>query len=185
MVQTAMSGLLRPSSPCTIVIFGAAGDLTKRKLLPALYNLKANGLLARDFAIVGVTRKDKSHEQFRAEQSKDIAEFATMPVDQALWGELRDALYYQAGEFTDPATYTKLAALLENPTLSNYTGSVQDSGEGRWTLIAAIEEGVPADVLSASLYVRFRSRQEHTFAEKILSAMRQKFGGHIERAAGG
>ena len=76
-------------------------------------------------------------------------------------------------------------ALLENPTLSNYTGSVQDSGEGRWTLIAAIEEGVPADVLSASLYVRFRSRQEHTFAEKILSAMRQKFGGHIERAAGG
>ncbi len=76
-------------------------------------------------------------------------------------------------------------ALLENPTLSNYTGSVQDSGEGRWTLIAAIEEGVPADVLSASLYVRFRSRQEHTFAEKVLSAMRQKFGGHIERAAGG
>jgi 6-phosphogluconate dehydrogenase len=76
-------------------------------------------------------------------------------------------------------------ALLENPTLSNYTGVVQDSGEGRWTLIAAIEEGVPADVLSASLYVRFRSRQEHTFAEKILSAMRQKFGGHVERAAGG
>jgi len=76
-------------------------------------------------------------------------------------------------------------ALLESPTLSNYTGVVQDSGEGRWTLIAAIEEGVPADVLSASLYVRFRSRQEHTFAEKVLSAMRQKFGGHIERPAGG
>ncbi len=76
-------------------------------------------------------------------------------------------------------------AFLENPSLSNYTGFVQDSGEGRWTLIAAIEEGVPADVLSASLYVRFRSRQEHTFAEKVLSAMRQKFGGHIERAAGG
>jgi 6-phosphogluconate dehydrogenase len=76
-------------------------------------------------------------------------------------------------------------ALLENPTLSNYTGVVQDSGEGRWTLIAAIEEGVPADVLSAALYVRFRSRQDHTFAEKILSAMRHKFGGHVERAAGG
>jgi 6-phosphogluconate dehydrogenase len=76
-------------------------------------------------------------------------------------------------------------ALIENPTLSNYTGFVQDSGEGRWTIIAAIEEAVPADVLSASLYTRFRSRQEHTFAEKVLSAMRQKFGGHVERPAGG
>lgn len=76
-------------------------------------------------------------------------------------------------------------ALVENPTLSNYTGFVQDSGEGRWTIMAAIEESVPADVLSASLYTRFRSRQEHTFAEKLLSAMRQKFGGHIERPAGG
>jgi 6-phosphogluconate dehydrogenase len=77
------------------------------------------------------------------------------------------------------------SALLENPTLSNYTGVVQDSGEGRWTIMAAIEEAVPADVLSASLYTRFRSRQDHTFAEKILSAMRQKFGGHVERPTGG
>ncbi len=76
-------------------------------------------------------------------------------------------------------------ALLENPTLSEYTGFVQDSGEGRWTIMAAIEEAVPADVLSASLYTRFRSRQEHTFAEKVLSAMRHKFGGHLERPTGG
>jgi 6-phosphogluconate dehydrogenase len=76
-------------------------------------------------------------------------------------------------------------ALVENPTLSNYTGFVQDSGEGRWTIMAAVEEGVPADVLSSALYVRFRSRQEHTFAEKVLSAMRQKFGGHVERPTGG
>jgi 6-phosphogluconate dehydrogenase len=74
-------------------------------------------------------------------------------------------------------------ALVENPTLSNYTGFVQDSGEGRWTINAAIDEAVPADVLTAALYVRFRSRQEHTFAEKILSAMRQKFGGHVEAPA--
>ena len=72
-------------------------------------------------------------------------------------------------------------ALLENPTLSEYTGFVQDSGEGRWTIQAALEEAVPAEVLTASLYTRFRSRQEHTFAEKMLSAMRQKFGGHIEQ----
>jgi len=71
-------------------------------------------------------------------------------------------------------------ALAENPKLSDYTGFVQDSGEGRWTIQAAIDEAVPAEVLSAALYTRFRSRQEHTFAEKLLSAMRQKFGGHVE-----
>ena len=71
-------------------------------------------------------------------------------------------------------------ALTENPTLSEYEGYVQDSGEGRWTIQAAIEEAVPAEVLTAALYVRFRSRQQHTFAEKMLSAMRQKFGGHVE-----
>jgi 6-phosphogluconate dehydrogenase len=76
-------------------------------------------------------------------------------------------------------------ALIENPSLSNYTGNVQDSGEGRWTIMAAIEEAVPCEVLSASLYTRFRSRQQHTFAEKMLSAMRNKFSGHVERAAGG
>ncbi len=76
-------------------------------------------------------------------------------------------------------------ALAEDASLAEYTGFVQDSGEGRWTIMAAIEEAVPADVLSASLYTRFRSRQEHTFAEKMLSAMRKKFGGHIERPAGG
>ncbi|OGB92062.1 MAG: 6-phosphogluconate dehydrogenase (decarboxylating) [candidate division NC10 bacterium RIFCSPLOWO2_12_FULL_66_18] len=76
-------------------------------------------------------------------------------------------------------------ALVEDPALSNYTGFVQDTGEGRWTIMAAIEEAVPADVLSASLYTRFRSRQMHTFAEKLLSAMRQKFGGHVEGPAGG
>ncbi len=76
-------------------------------------------------------------------------------------------------------------ALIENPSLANYSGFVQDSGEGRWTIMAAVEEAVPADVLSASLYTRFRSRQESTFAEKVLSAMRFKFGGHVERATGG
>ena len=71
-------------------------------------------------------------------------------------------------------------ALIEDAELKNFTGFVQDSGEGRWTIQAAIEEAVPAEVLSAALYTRFRSRQEHTFAEKILSAMRKKFGGHVE-----
>jgi 6-phosphogluconate dehydrogenase len=74
-------------------------------------------------------------------------------------------------------------ALAEDASLSEYTGYVQDSGEGRWTIQAALDEAVPVDVLSAALFTRFRSRQEHTFAEKLLSAMRQKFGGHIELKA--
>ena len=72
-------------------------------------------------------------------------------------------------------------ALVENPTLSNFTGFVQDSGEGRWTIEAAMEEAVPVEVLASALFTRFRSRQGHTFAEKVLSAMRSKFGGHVEQ----
>jgi 6-phosphogluconate dehydrogenase len=76
-------------------------------------------------------------------------------------------------------------ALADDPQLQAYTGYVHDCGEGRWTIMAALEEAVPADVLSASLYTRFRSRREHTFAEKKLSAMRQQFGDHVERPSGG
>jgi 6-phosphogluconate dehydrogenase len=72
------------------------------------------------------------------------------------------------------------AALAKDPKLTDYSGFVQDSGEGRWTIQAALEEAVPADVLSTALYARFRSRQEHTFGEKMLSAMRFGFGGHVE-----
>jgi 6-phosphogluconate dehydrogenase len=77
------------------------------------------------------------------------------------------------------------SALAENPELSTFSGSVADSGEGRWTIQTAVEEAVPAPVLSASLYTRFRSRVEHSFGERVLSAMRHKFGGHVERATGG
>jgi len=71
-------------------------------------------------------------------------------------------------------------ALAGDPKLAKFTGDVADSGEGRWTIEAAIEEAVPAEVLSAALYARFRSRVEHTFGEKLLSAMRFGFGGHVE-----
>ena len=71
-------------------------------------------------------------------------------------------------------------ALAGDGTLESFSGHVDDSGEGRWTIDAAIEQAVPADVLAAALFVRFRSRQSHTFAEKMLSAMRLGFGGHVE-----
>jgi 6-phosphogluconate dehydrogenase len=75
-------------------------------------------------------------------------------------------------------------ALVEDPTLANFSGYVEDSGEGRWTVNAAVEQAVPAEVLTSALYTRFRSRQEHTFGEKMLSAMRFKFGGHVEQKPG-
>jgi 6-phosphogluconate dehydrogenase len=75
------------------------------------------------------------------------------------------------------------SALAADNQLESFEGVVEDSGEGRWTVMAAIEEAVPADVLSAALYTRFRSRQNHTFAEKILSAMRKGFGDHVEPKA--
>jgi 6-phosphogluconate dehydrogenase len=72
------------------------------------------------------------------------------------------------------------AALAKDPELKSFSGFVQDSGEGRWTIDAAMEEAVPANVLSAALFARFRSRQTHTFSEQMLSAMRLGFGGHVE-----
>ena len=74
-------------------------------------------------------------------------------------------------------------ALAEDSTLANFSGEVEDSGEGRWTVDAAVEEAVPANVLAASLFERFRSRQDHNFGDRLLSAMRFKFGGHVEHPA--
>src|SRR5437870_5518085 len=77
------------------------------------------------------------------------------------------------------------SALNKSPGLAGFTGRVPDSGEGGWTVLAAVDEGVPANVLSAALYERFSSRGEGDFGDRLLSAMRQEFGGHVERPAGG
>jgi len=77
------------------------------------------------------------------------------------------------------------AALLGDPRLDQFAGRVSDSGEGRWTVIAAVDEGAPAPVLSAALFERFSSRGEDLFADKLQSAMRQQFGGHAEQKSGG
>jgi 6-phosphogluconate dehydrogenase len=77
------------------------------------------------------------------------------------------------------------AALIKDPDLAKFAGRVSDSGEGRWTITAAIDQGSPAPVLSAALYQRFTSRGEDEFAAKVLSAMRFEFGGHVERPEGG
>ena len=100
------------AAPCVMVIFGAAGDLTKRKLVPALYNLAKQNLLSPEFAVIGIARAEMTSEAFREKISADIKEFATSAIDPAVWAWLERSLYYIPGEFGDPATYVKLQALL-------------------------------------------------------------------------
>jgi glucose-6-phosphate 1-dehydrogenase len=111
--------------PCVLVIFGAAGDLTKRKLIPALYNLRKSDLLPDEFAVVGVARAVMNDEEFRRRLSDDIKEFATDEVDPDLWQWLQERLYYLSGDFDDDQVFTRLKELLskvdaERKTLGNY-----------------------------------------------------------------
>ena len=101
------------AGPCAIVIFGASGDLTKRKLLPSLYNLAAIGMLPEEFSIIGVARRETSHEEFRAQMTKAMGEFGTQKVDPALWKKFEERMYYCQGNFDDPATYQRLKELLD------------------------------------------------------------------------
>jgi 6-phosphogluconate dehydrogenase len=106
----------------------------------------------------------------------------TLPEDQRFRLDLADvAEVWRRGSVIGSWLLDLTAmALAEDPELTRYSGFVEDSGEGRWTIMAAIEEAVPADVLSAALYARFRSREKGNYADKVLSAMRNKFGGHVE-----
>src|SRR2546421_843298 len=96
-----------------MVIFGAAGDLTKRKLIPALYNLKKGDLLSDNFAVIGVARAELNDEEFRQRLRDDMKEFATDKVDEKVWQWLEERLYYFSGNFTDDQTFTRLKELLE------------------------------------------------------------------------
>jgi glucose-6-phosphate 1-dehydrogenase len=99
--------------PCAMVIFGAAGDLTRRKLIPALYNLAKNELLSREFAVVGVARAPMSTEDFRKKASEDIKEFGTDVVDPDVWEWFVRRMYYLAGNFNDKNLYPQLKDLLD------------------------------------------------------------------------
>jgi glucose-6-phosphate 1-dehydrogenase len=103
----------RLGDPCVFVIFGATGDLTKRLLMPALYNLLANKLLPDKFAIVGVSKEPMSSEDFRKQLGDEIKQFATAKVSDDLWKFFDARLSYMSGDFKDPATYQKLKSELE------------------------------------------------------------------------
>ena len=115
----------RPGDPCVMVIFGASGDLTKRKLIPALYNLAKENLLSKEFALVGFARSELSSEQFRDQISQEIAEFATTKIDPDLWHWFSRRIYYLPGDVENPQGYQKLRDLLaqidkEHGTRGNY-----------------------------------------------------------------
>jgi glucose-6-phosphate 1-dehydrogenase len=104
----------RAGDPCVMVIFGASGDLTKRKLIPALYNLAKDNLLAKEFALVGVARNEMNTEQFRDMINKEIGDFATTKLDPQQWEWLSQRIHYVSGDFDDPAIYQTLCTLLSS-----------------------------------------------------------------------
>jgi glucose-6-phosphate 1-dehydrogenase len=118
----AATSVAKRASPCVIVIFGASGDLTKRKLLPALYNLAANGLLAEDFAIIGVARRPWSEAEFRQQMRDGMEAFATQKVDTKLWSKLEPRILYCQGSFDDPATYEHLKTMMAESDAAHHTG---------------------------------------------------------------
>ncbi|HVA17239.1 MAG TPA: glucose-6-phosphate dehydrogenase, partial [Candidatus Dormibacteraeota bacterium] len=112
----------RPAGPCVMVIFGVGGDLTKRKLFPALYNLAKDDLLPKDFAIVGIGRSEMSTSDFQKKIAQELHEFATGDVEPTLVDWLTERLYYHMGNFQDPAAYKALAALLVQLDKQHSTG---------------------------------------------------------------
>ena len=158
--------------PCILVIFGAAGDLTKRKLIPALYNLKKSNLLSDNFAVVGLARAEMNDEEFRGRLRDDMNEFATEAVDAQTWSWLAERLYYLSGDFGDENTYSELKTRVEKinqerdaqgncifylATAPQYFAPVAeklgaagltDEREGRWRRII-VEKPFGSDVDSA------------------------------------
>ena len=140
-----------------LVFFGATGDLAHKQIFPALYAMVRRGSL--NMPVVGVAKAG-----WTLDQLKEVTELWRRGSVIASW--LLDLT---------------AQALLDDPHLSKFAGRVSDSGEGRWTVKAAIDEAVPAHVLSAALYERFDSRGEAEFGDRVLSAMRFAFGGHLEK----
>lgn len=125
MPQQPLTGHDRPGDPCTIVIFGASGDLTKRKLLPALYNLKALKLLPENFAVIGVAVSEGNDDMYRTKITADIKEFATRPVDDACWDDFAKRAYYVQGDFNSVDTFKHLSAkIAEAQKTWNLPGNV-------------------------------------------------------------
>ncbi len=105
--------LERVPEPAVIVVFGATGDLTHRKILPALYNLRRVGLLPPETTVVGFARRPYSDDQFRVELKSAVSQFSRVPLEEAIWDDFAGGIYYQQGDFGDAAAYKQLSDRLE------------------------------------------------------------------------
>jgi glucose-6-phosphate 1-dehydrogenase len=121
-IRPAPADAGRPAGPCAMVIFGVGGDLTKRKLFPALYNLAKDSLLPREFAVIGVGRSASTTAEFQKKISQGLHEFATTDIEPALVDWLTERLYYHTGNFQDPGAYQKLGELLNQVDQKHATG---------------------------------------------------------------
>ena len=120
-VSAASAG--KQGDPCTIVIFGASGDLTKRKLLPALCNLATNGLLSDNVSIIGVARRPWTEDEFRQKMREALGEFGTQESAAEVWNALEGKIRYCQGSFDEPETYSRLKTMLEETNELHHTGS--------------------------------------------------------------
>ena len=117
----------KPGDPCTILIFGASGDLAKRKLFPALLNLRRDGLLSDDFAVLGLATSEMTSEAFRDRITDDLRSFAPQDVDSELWKWLCERTYYAPGNFRAPESYARLAEELRTVRRSTALAATSSS----------------------------------------------------------
>ena len=161
-----------PAPPCAMVIFGASGDLTKRKLIPALYHLAQDHLLPKAFAIVGVGLPEMSNDEFREKLSRDLEEFAGVPVDPQLWGPIQEALYYVSGDFEDSQTFKKLKDVLSHVDATHQTA-------GNYLYYLATVPTVISTVIREMGYVELAREQESCWRRVIFE---KPFGHDLESA---
>ncbi|HEY4817926.1 MAG TPA: hypothetical protein VIH67_10890, partial [Candidatus Acidoferrum sp.] len=110
------------ASPCVMVIFGATGDLTKRKLIPALCNLAADNLLSKQFAIIGFATNDYTTETFRKTLAEEIPKYSATRIDPAIWAWFAERIYYVKGDFQDPEAYKRLSQQIADVDRQHNTG---------------------------------------------------------------
>jgi glucose-6-phosphate 1-dehydrogenase len=120
--QSDMEAPEKSAAPCILVIFGAGGDLTRRLLVPALYNLRCAKLLPEQFTVIGIARNDKDNETFRRDLAAGLREFGTGKVMESEWKWLAERMFYLRGEFDDPAAYEALKELLAKTDEERHTG---------------------------------------------------------------
>ena len=163
---------LQAAEPCVIVIFGAAGDLTKRLLMPALYNLARSQLLPQEFAIVGFARHQMSNDDFRTKISQDIQEFATVPVDPQVWNWFEQRLYYLTGNFDEQSAYGQLKELLT-------TVDTERGTKGNYLYYLATGDNFFAEIVQQLGAVGLTSQQEQQWRRVIVE---KPFGHDLDSA---